>query len=198
MRSQLVVILTGMMIVTAVALTAQPAVPSTPAAIQSLLVARPFTLDEGFRFDWRLERPVVAEGYLLVLEVNPDLVYPRQTAQPVLFVDDQTAMRLNVGYGSGRVIAIVPGIGQPGRIWFGTPQLPEAVNAGTIATERMLATNEGVGAISAQELLAARARGGQPLRLSNLNQLLKEAAGLIVQYAADERALANILATQGS
>ena len=92
-----------------IALAEVPPVPETPASIESLLYARPFTLDEGFRFDWRQERPLVTQGVLLVIEVDQDLVYPRQVAEPVLYVGDQTAMRLNIASCPACVIASANG-----------------------------------------------------------------------------------------
>ena len=92
-----------------VVLAGPPAVPATPAAVDGVLYARTFTLDEGFQFQWNNEQAEVKTGTLLVLKVNPDLVFPRQMAEPVLYVGDQTAERINHGYESGHVIAIVPG-----------------------------------------------------------------------------------------
>jgi len=244
------------------AFAAPPPLPPTPAPIKALIYARPFVLNEGFRYYWRQEKPMVSEGYLLVIEVDPDLVYPRQTAEPVLFVGDQTAMRLNVGYNSGRVIALVPDsaarrsirFGRPQlpetptaetirnnqatvntggnrplsvggrntapeqggnesmdddfnslpvaeilrRIWFGTPQLPEAVTAETIKKEQALANAEDVHPLSVQEVNTAHERGGDLLEVNDFNELLKEAALLIKQYAGDEGDLADILASQGN
>jgi len=186
------------MIGSTVAFAATPPLPPTPAPIKVLLYARPFALDNGFRYDWRQEKPMVSEGYLLVIEVDPDLVYPRQTSEPVLFVGDQTAMRLNVGYTSGRVIALVPGPAALRRIWFGTPQLPEAVTSETIRKEQALANTEGIRSLSVQEVNTALKRGGDQLRVANFNDLLVEAALLINRYAGDEGDLADILASQGN
>lgn len=175
---------------------AVPTLPSTPAPVKALLLARPFTLTQGFSFDWRQERPTISRGFLVVIEVNPDLVYPRQTAEPVLYVGDQTAMRLNIGYTSGRVIAVVPETSDLRHIWFGTPQLPERVTAETIANERKLAENSNIPAVSDQEASAALERGGASLRVANFNALLREAARLVRQYS-DEADLARILESQG-
>ncbi|MFQ6041192.1 MAG: hypothetical protein ACE5PV_10080 [Candidatus Poribacteria bacterium] len=191
------------------ALAAPPPIPKTPAAIKGLLYAQAFELDEEFQFYWRKEKPKVSSGYLLVIEVNPDLVYPRQVAEPVLYVGDQTAMRLNVGYKSGRVIAIVPGnqdlakssVDNPEktemRIWFGAPRLPEQVTAKIIQQERQLAIDNGVGQLSVADVKKALQLGGQKLKAGNLNELLGDAARLIINYSEDESELAEILANQG-
>ena len=95
--------------------------PPTPAAIDEVVYARSFELDQGYKFEWRKEQPLVKKGVILVLKVDPDLVYPRQIAEPVLYVGDQTAERVNIGYKSGHVVAIVPGEVDLNKamIWFG-------------------------------------------------------------------------------
>lgn len=161
-------------------LAAPPPLPPTPAPIGALISARPFELEEGFRYDWRAERPVVSEGHLLVLAVDPDLVYPRQTAEPILYVGSQTAMRLNVAYPSGRLVALVPGeLPESGtRIWFGTPGLPEQVTAVAIVGELGLAEAAGLAPLPAVDVAGALERGGTRLRVPDLDALLEIAEAL--------------------
>lgn len=168
----------------ALLLAAPPPLPPTPAPIGSLLLARPFTLDEGFEYSWRAERPLVTSGHLLVLAAEPDLLYPRQTLEPVLYVGDQTAMRLNVGYPSGRVVVLVPSALSAGEtsIWFGTPALPEQVDAGTIAEQRALAEAEGIRPLPAMDVTGALELGGEPLRVADLRALLTAADELVDRY----------------
>lgn len=173
-----------------------PAVPATPLAVKRVISARTFTLAQGYEYDWRVERPVVTSGTLLVLEVEPNAVYPRQVAQPVLYVGNQTAERLNVGFNSGKVIAIVPGTVDlaTAPIWFGTPMLPEQVAENTIKVERHKADQAGIKAMGKEkaELLPKAA----PLAAADKAALLVEAARLIRMYAADENELADTLANQ--
>jgi hypothetical protein len=164
---------------------APPPVPKTPAGVEQLVYAAPFTLRQAYPSDWRAERPLVSSGYLVVLRVKPDLVYPRQVAEPVLYVGTETAERLNVGYRSGHVVAIVPGPVDLARapIWFGPPALPEQVNADTISTQRARALAAGIRPVAG----AAVARAGRrPLTLESKADLLREAANLVEQYASDE------------
>jgi hypothetical protein len=133
-----------------------PLPAATPVGGVTLIEARPFTLDVPYTHDWRAERPQVTAGVLLVLGVDPDLVHPRQGLEPVLYVGDQTVERINFGGESGHVVAVVPapvdGQGHVALdlsrtpIYFGTPALPEQVDAATVA----------------QELAAAQARGIAP------------------------------------
>ena len=87
---------------------------------------------------WGQERPWVTSGVIIVVRAQPDLVYPRQVAEPVLFAGNRVAEKINVGYRSGYVVAIVPGALDLGRdpVWFGSPNLPEQVNASTVRDER--------------------------------------------------------------
>lgn len=186
------------MLTAALALGAPPVVPAGPIPVRDVLHAQRFTLDNGYTFNWRQDRPTVAGGYLVVFEVNPDCVYPRQTAEPVLFVDQTTAERLNVGYSAGRVVAIVPDRVGPGgepvpqdlsKAWFGTPGLPLDISVQTIADERARADQAGVAPLADAKVGHARAAGGEALRLTDKRQLLGAAARLMKQYTPDEISL---------
>jgi hypothetical protein len=165
-----------------------PDVPDTPAAIDKLVLAREFTLERGYKFAWRKERPLVTRGSMLVLKVKPDLVYPRQVAEPVLYVGNQTAARVNVGHQSGYVVAIVPGKLDLTKtpIWFGTPDLPERSTAETIKEERRLAEQAGIKPPSAAEIASAQQKGGGPLKVADRDALRPKLADLIQRYAPDE------------
>jgi hypothetical protein len=169
----------------AAAAAAVPPVPPTPAAVEDVVYAAPFVLTEGYVSDWRLERPVVARGHLVVLKVARDLVYPRQTAQPVLYAGDQTVERLNVGYPSGYVVGIVPGGADLGRVplWFGTPRLPESVDAETVRAERSRAEAAGIRPVPPERIQAVLRK---PLELADKSDLLREAGALVQLYAPDE------------
>ncbi len=171
-----------------------PEIPATPATVAELVYARPFTLAKGYKFFWSKERQNVTTGTLLVLKVDKALVYPRAIAMPVLYVGDQTAERLNHGHKSGHVIAIVPGevdlTKQP--IWFGTPDLPERVDAKKIKSERALADKAKIKPFSKEKVKAALDKGGERLRLEDATALLREAAApLIEEYSPQEKHLAD-------
>ncbi|MCC6676803.1 MAG: hypothetical protein IT436_06635 [Phycisphaerales bacterium] len=193
--------LTAAAIVSAATVTAAPpTVPQTPVAVQDILFAQPFTLAEGYQFDWSKERPMVTSGQLVVFQVNPDLVYPRQSYEPVLYVGTTSVERLNVGYTSGRVIAIVPDtIGADGKLvrqdlskaWFGQPNvLPGDVTTAIVAQEADLAAKTGVQPLSADKVSHARLAGGEAAKLSSKYALLGLAAKLVNQFAPDEVELA--------
>ncbi len=169
-----------------------PAIPATPAAVDGIVYARKFTLEKGYEFRWCEEKPVVTSGYLLVLKVNPDLVFARQRAEPVLYVGQQTAERVNHGYQSGHVIAIAPGDPDLSQalIWFGTPELPELVNAKTVKAELKLAKAAGIKPFSAKELQAAQAQARGELKGATIADVLEVASDLIRQYSPQEKHVA--------
>jgi hypothetical protein len=162
----------------------------TPAAVTDVVEIRPFTLDEGYRHDWRQERPLVKSGTLVVFKVDTDLVYPRNAAEPVLYAGNQTAQRLNTGHESGFVIAMIPGEIDLARepAWFGSRELPERVNADTIHAERAQADNAGIRPFDAEKIQSVT-RGR--LEAGDLAALLREhVATLLTQYSPQEKALA--------
>ena len=170
-----------------------PPVPTTPAAVDEIVYARPFTLSNGFAFTWCQERPTVTTGTLVVLKVDRNLVIPRQCAEPVLYVGDQTAERINFGDQSGYVIAIVPGTVDLTKapIWFGTKMLPEDVTANVAHAERAAAEKAGIQPMSAKQVQAALSKGGSDANVVDKSALLREVvAGLILEYSPQESYLA--------
>jgi hypothetical protein len=170
-----------------------PPMPKTPAAVDDIVYARPFSLEKGFKFFWRKERPEVTEGLILVLKADKALLVPRAAMMPVLYVGDQTAQRVNHGHESGYFIVLVPG--QPdltkAPIWFGTPNLHDQVDASTIEAERKKADEAGIQPLPTKKVQAALARGGEPLDAENLGQVLHgEVADLILKYSPQEKHIA--------
>jgi hypothetical protein len=177
-------------LVVAAGATAQGArpIPSTPAAAEAVYAA-PFVLRQGYRSDWGQERPLVTSGFVVVARVHPDLVYPRQVAEPVLYAGNQVAEKVNVGYRSGYVVAIVPGALDLARdpVWFGRPALPEQVSARTVRAELQRAAAAGIRAVPPRIVR-------DKVQLQDREAVLRIAAELIRQYAPDETELADNLA----
>ncbi len=178
---------------------AEPAAPltvTTPATAWHLLEARPYVLDEAYTSYDRAETPEVRSGWALVLEVPPGYAGLRNGLMPVLYVGDQVAERWNSGEASNRVVVTVPceldEAGEPGLgledalVWFGTPELPERVDAQRIAEERALALAAGVASLPVAEVSAARARGGDAVTLRDHSDLGRELAKWVDVYAPDE------------
>ena len=175
-----------------------PEVPSTPRAVAELVEAVPFTLEEGERHYWRMERPMMTSGYLLVLKVDPEFVWPRQAANPVLYVGKQTAERFNRGHLDGHVVVFVPGnVTDPkaadyidlntARAWFGEPELPERVDEAEIERQHALAVQAGIRPFPASMLNRARVRGGVEVEsFANKNALIQRAVDLVIRHAPSE------------
>lgn len=179
-----------------------PAVPETPAAVTAIVSAQPFELANATTHLWRAEQPSYTTGLLLVLKVDPALVVPRQTAEPVLYVNHQTAERVNHGFESGHVIAIVPGVlddpEHPDylnpdrlRVWFGTPELPERVDATMIKQEVSLAKRSGI-----RPLKAPRSAAVSTVSANDKSALYAEASKLIAKYSPQEAELVRTLSGQ--
>ncbi|SRR6266446_4495775 len=174
------------------ALSADVAAPATPAAVKGILAARRFTLGTPFPYTWTKEHIKVSSGTLVVLEVDPALVVPRDTLEPVLYAGNVPVMRLNHGHKSGRVVGIIPGNVDLATtpIWFGAPGLPGRVTTAMAEAERARA--EKVGAL--------RTFGQSPIvgldqsaaASEDLAALLRTvAADLVLTYSPQEKDLAD-------
>ena len=165
--------------------------PATPAPVKNILFAQPFTLETPFINTFSKDRARVSNGVLIVVEVDPALVIPRNTLEPVLYAGNVTVQRLNQGEQSGRVIGIVPGTINlaTAPIWFGTPALPERVTENTVQYERGLAERAGVRAFPSTQLSSIQ----RPLIVAkDLATLLRTvAANLVDQYSPQEKELAD-------
>lgn len=155
--------------------------PPTPAPVEALLYSREFRLENAYSYDWSAGRPRVDRGRLVVLQVDPELVRPRQSAEPVLYVGSMPVHCLNTGYPSGRVVAIVPGKTDLTRepIFFGTPELPERVDEDSGQRERRAARAAGIEPCSGKRVSEAERLGGGVLRARDLTELLEHAATLM-------------------
>ena len=177
-----------------------PEQPSVALGVQGLLFARPFVLEKSYRHNWRLERPQVKSGLLLVLEVDEVFSVPRNTLESVLYIGDEVAERLNWGTGSGRVVAICPAaLGADGLpaldllsalMWYGSPELPERVDAARVQSEWAAASAAGLVPLASEQLQIAREAGGALLQLADRTALEREAARLVLRFASPERDLA--------
>ena len=101
---------------------------------------------------------------------------------------------MNHGNKSGHVIAIAPGEADLTKvpIWFGTPRLPERVDAAAAKSERALAEQAGIGPFSEKNVAAALAKGGEPIKTTDKSALLRDqVAELILEYSPDEKHLAD-------
>ncbi len=206
-----------------IAWSAPPPVPETPASVDAVLYMQPFTLEKSYRSDWRKDRPEVTKGVIMVLAVRPELVYPRQVKEPVLYVGDETAERWNVGYQSGRVVVTVrsdaAGEFDPSAtpIWFGSPAFPENIDVAKVQDERRMADEKGVrpvvlarddssgenSAASGEKIAAsgekfAVAGGGRRVTFKSRDELGHHIAELVRRFSPQEKDLADGLALRAN
>ncbi|MEM1181815.1 MAG: hypothetical protein AAGM22_25950 [Acidobacteriota bacterium] len=173
--------------------------PATPAAasdfapksVIDVVHVQPFQLDQSFRSDWQQEKPEVQSGLLVVLNIDTALVIPRDALEPVLYAGDHVVQRLNRGDKSGFVVGIIPGTPDLSTvpIWFGTPALPEAIDAQLLSTERARAEGAGIRPVGT---VGAKSLAREPVVASDLTALLRDhAAALVQQYSPQEQRLAD-------
>jgi len=164
-------------------------------AVRKLLFARPFTVAEAYAHAWRREQPQVSSGWILVIEADPSMTEPHQSAMPVLCVGEQTAEPVNSGQPSGNVVAIVPGAIDESNlsVWFGPPDLPEKVDGAWITLARARVRPEDLTTFTASEVASARALGGATLQARDRVELDRSSAQLILRFSPEERALAESL-----
>jgi len=166
---------------------ATTASPPAPPAI-GVLHAQRFELAQPARHWWRSGGPLYRSGWLLVLKVERDLVQPRQSLEPVLYVGGETAERVNIGNQSGAVVAIVPGnfflVDAP--IFFGAPALPEEISYRDVQSELARAERLGVRPAPDAEVGAVLAA---PLQLADAAELRRKAIDLVARWSPQEQDL---------
>jgi hypothetical protein len=162
-----------------------------PQPVINIERIQPFRLEQSFQFDWRRDRPDVRSGLLVVVRVNPELVVPTNQLEPVLYAGNQTVQRLNLGHESGFVIGIIPeqiDLSQH-PVWFGTPALPERIDADRIAAERARAERAGIKPRAASDIQSLTL---DPIDAPDLSTLLREhAADLLLEFSPQEKPLAD-------
>lgn len=169
-----------------------PVVQAEGGDVRALVAAVPFTLEEPWTHAWRAEQPRFRAGWLLVLEVDPARVRPTELAQPVLCAGRETLERLNHGHDSGRVVAILPEEASSAKslaetpFYFSAPALPESLGARAIERELAAALARGARTFTAEELAAARSRGGAPIYVHDRVELDRLAAQWILEHAPTE------------
>lgn len=162
-----------------------------PQSVIDIVRIQPFQLKQSYKYDWRRDRPDVRFGLLVVFKVDPDLVTPRNTLEPVLYAGNQTVQRLNHGHESGFVIGIIPEqidfSKEP--VWFGAPALPERIDAEMIAKEHAKAKRAGILPLKSINI---QSRTRDMIVASDLTTLLREqAANLLLEFSPQEKKLAD-------
>lgn len=188
-----VAILSGFFIMSGCQLTgpAPSMLDFKPQPVIDIERIQPFRLEQSFKYEWRRDQPDVQSGLLVVFKVDTNLVTPRNALEPVLYAGNQTVQRLNHGHESGFVIGIIPEQIDLSKepIWFGTPALPERIDAKMIARERTKAERAGILPLKSTDI---QSRTQDPVVVSDLTTLLREqAANLLLEFSPQEKQLAD-------
>jgi len=157
-----------------------------PQPVIDIVSIQPFRLEKSFKYDWRSERPDVSSGLLIVIKVDPRLVAPTNGLQPVLYAGSHTVQRINQGNESGFVIGIIPGQIDLSKepIWFGTPALPERIDAKTISIELANAKRSGIASLKSADM---QSRTRNLIVAPDLTTLLRQyAAAFILEFSPQE------------
>lgn len=155
-----------------------PTTPSVRSAAQPVFVQW-VELEQPYQSDFRAERPSVRAGWLVVVRAESALLTPRSLAEPLLLAagDGWTASVewMQHGHTSGHRVCFIPFVedakraGSPSgsikaraslrglRIWFGTPELPERVDAAMLTRELALAQANGLEPTRADQMPASSA-----------------------------------------
>lgn len=173
----------------------EPTVSPSPPPPAALLRVEPFLLQTAYQHEWRKERPWVTEGLIAVVQVDPALLYPRQSLQPILHVGDETPERINVGYPSGIAVLIIPGITDlsSSPVWFSDDALPEQLTVQAISARRMTLPPESLIWFHPASVRAASDSDRSVRVFVNRDHLYRYLGGVVERYAPDEPDLAQRL-----
>lgn len=166
-----------------------PSVETLPQPVAEILYVRPFSLAAGYRFTWTAEPRVIDDGTLVVAQLDPALLLPRDEPEPILYAGQRTVEKLNTGYPSGRVIVLVPGPFDPAvePLWVGRPGLPGRATPESIRAE-MAAAGERLRVVSPA---TAAEVSRPPVAAADVAELLREVvADLVLEFAPEEEHLA--------
>lgn len=170
----------------AVSLLVLPVAGMSQVPVKGILAAQRFTLAEPYEDNWNPNGAKVSSGTLLVLDVDPALVTPRESLNAVLYVGGTPVRRLNRGDVSGHVLVLVPaGIDVDAPIWVGSADVPEALTADKLQAEKA----------KADRAFTARTRTRTPQRTGvvarDLAALLRDvAAPLIDRFSPQDAPIA--------
>ncbi len=172
-----------------------PPLPVLPSAAHPIKVCsvQPVILDHSYPTDFRSEHSQVTGGWLLVIEADKDILTPRALAEPLLLANGphwvESVEWFNHGYTTGRRVCFVPApVNEQGklardvdglRLWFGSPRLPESVDAAALEQERALADAASIASTPVKRVDASA-------RLADREALVAAARALVAREAPDE------------
>lgn len=154
-----------------------------------LVQAERFAVQQPFAHLWRADAQQVRSGWLLVLD--GDIAPVRQNLEPVLYVGNQTAERINAAPDGGKLVVLVPGDFrlEDAPIFYGAPALPEELRQQDIDAARDAAVRGGAVAPTQAAVAAATAAGGEHAPYPTDFELRLRAIDLVERWSPTERDL---------
>ncbi|MSR28751.1 MAG: hypothetical protein EXS03_04140 [Phycisphaerales bacterium] len=175
--------------------SALPALPPTPsrATVPTVVLLQRVELNTPYETDFRVERSKVTSGWLMVITGRADILAPRALAQPLLLAGGdgwtESVEWFNHGESSLHRVCFIPQTTEASkaplaaahlRVWFGSPMLPEQVDAKTLVQESEKADAAGI--VAANPAQAAR-----PLaEFADRTALIEAVNALVKQYSPKE------------
>lgn len=160
------------------ALAAGASSPQPPVAAGRLLELRRFESQVPITFRSVSGTVSVSEGFVAVIEVDPSLVAPVNQAERLLFFGDVAVRAVNRGDRSGRMVLLLPNADLTSTpLFFGPARPLRFVTAEALAADRQLLAG-GLRTLPALE---------SSWRVSDMNELYRRAAELVIRYAPQER-----------
>ena len=181
---------------------ALPALPATPSidTVPMIVSLQPVTIKESYATDFRSEHQQVSSGWLMVIRGDSRILAPRALAEPLLLASGtgadgsvwiESVEWFNHGFISGYRVCFIPSTAQEKsgadrttqglRVWFGSPKLPESVDAKALQSELVLADRVGIVAASAVKIEVSASK-----TLANREEIVTAANALIARWAPDE------------
>lgn len=161
------------------------------SGVRRLVAAAPFETAKPWLHLWQAEQPLVSSGWLCVVEADPALCAPKQTAEPVLVAGSRIVERVNHGT-LGRTVVLVPagrdaGTDAISSWWWAPPALPEQIDQSMLGAARAKLPQGGVHLVAPDELAAALAAGGGTIAVADETELHRVAAAWILEHAVEDR-----------
>lgn len=180
------------------ALGASPS-PTSIDGVRGVILARAFTLDDPATWAWSSEHPAFDSGTLLLLDVDPELLKPRQVGVPLLMAGDLPVERASLGWPSGHLLVVVPSSVDVRKVpfYFGSTELPERTDHQRGGQELQAALAAGARPLGYDAWTRAFLDGGAPLHLKNMDALYHQMAPLIETWAPEEQDTARLYRSLG-
>ncbi|MEW6746562.1 MAG: hypothetical protein AB1486_27805 [Planctomycetota bacterium] len=164
-----------------------------PKAVE-LIYARPFEVEQPIPFVVGGKIEASKKGYIVVLKADLRVLEPMDVPDHVIFAGKAVTQKINSGYRSGYVVAMVPEVNLfESALWVGSRLLPDTITPEVYDREQRAATERKIKPLTKRQVEEALAKGGSVLRVKDMNELWFETKPLILQYSPQEREMAESL-----